>query len=489
MRRLLAFVFVLFLGFSPIVYAQKTPEYLTAEESFMRLPLEGRITLQTFMTAVGYWNAVPNENFSNRLYRAIITFQAEHGFEKTGFLFGEQLEKLIIDAFPYLQMWGFKPAYHLSAGAYVMIPFGLNLRASKTDTNGFIYTTNDNNIKITFDYYNIDLKYSFDNIKQMQISNGAKIHYAVNRDGFFVISYSFSDGTDGYMRFHQKGGGIVGFIITWNGRNNPYKGERIAILMSVSLWAEMKNNNISAPYNKIVSSFGESFNAPTPVNPPSPPLASAPPPPTQPAPSQPKEETFSTGTGFFVNADGYLLTNAHVIKTCSNVVVSSHGSNNAQATVIAQDNTNDLALLKAPIKPPAYANFRSQTRLGESVAVFGFPLVQVLSSSGNFTLGNITALSGANDNINHVQISAPVQPGNSGGPLLDQRGNVIGVIVSKLSNNSAQNANFAIKASVALNLLNSKEITFENVETKGAPFQPEDLADYAKRISAFVICK
>ena len=67
------------------------------------------------------------------------------------------------------------------------------------------------------------------------------------------------------------------------------------------------------------------------------------------------------------------------------------------------------------------------------VAVFGYPLSQVLASSGNFTLGNITALAGLRDDARHLQISAPVQAGNSGGPLLDASGNLVGTIISKLN--------------------------------------------------------
>ena len=102
------------------------------------------------------------------------------------------------------------------------------------------------------------------------------------------------------------------------------------------------------------------------------------------------------------------------------------------------------------------ARLRAGARLGEGVAAFGYPHVDLLSSSGNFTLGNITALSGIGDDSREVQISAPVQSGNSGGPLLDMGGNIVGIVASKLDalkvaargGDLPQNVNFAIKSSL-----------------------------------------
>ena len=92
------------------------------------------------------------------------------------------------------------------------------------------------------------------------------------------------------------------------------------------------------------------------------------------------------------------------------------------ARLVARDEKNDLALLKiegAKVKAPP---MRTYIRVGESVAAFGFPLSSFLATSGNFTLGNVTALAGLGDDSRYLQISAPIQPGNSGGPLLDERG-------------------------------------------------------------------
>ena len=136
---------------------------------------------------------------------------------------------------------------------------------------------------------------------------------------------------------------------------------------------------------------------------------------------------------------------------------------------MAVDTANDLALLRTTEHPEKVAALRAMPRLGKSVKSFGYPLADLLSSSGNFSLGNISALSGLGDDSRYLQISTPVQPGNSGGPLLDQHGNLIGIVSSKLNalkmmirndGDIPQNVNFAIKASVAETFLQSNSVKF-----------------------------
>ena len=127
---------------------------------------------------------------------------------------------------------------------------------------------------------------------------------------------------------------------------------------------------------------------------------------------------------------------------------------------------------------------------------FGYPLSQVLATSGNFTAGIVTALAGIGDDSRFYQISAPVQPGNSGGPLLDENGNLIGVVSSKLdflaeiknAGDIPQNVNFAIKASVVANFLQDNAIRFQIGEGT-QPMKGPDLADEAKALSAFIVCR
>jgi S1-C subfamily serine protease len=206
-----------------------------------------------------------------------------------------------------------------------------------------------------------------------------------------------------------------------------------------------------------------------------------------------------TGTGFVINEDGDVVTNAHVVDACAAISTSFEQGSSSTAKVAAIDKVNDLAVLRTGHKTARTAAIKSsdQVRLGEPVAAFGFPLAQVLSRNGNFTVGNVTALAGLRDDNRYLQVSAPVQQGNSGGPLLDQAGNVIGVVSAKLDvltiakatqGDIAQNVNFAIKSSLVQEIANSNRIKYSS-HISDKPLQSADLADLAQAISVFVLCK
>jgi S1-C subfamily serine protease len=190
------------------------------------------------------------------------------------------------------------------------------------------------------------------------------------------------------------------------------------------------------------------------------------------------------------------VTNAHVIEGCSAVKVRPSNGTPVQARILTRDTANDLALLETGLTAAKHASIRSNARLGEGVAVFGFPLSQVLASSGNFTLGNITGLAGIGDDTRFIQISAPVQPGNSGGPLLDEQGNVVGVVTAKLNalrtiaatGDVPQNVNFAIRASALAAFLESHRMT-SDAANRTSKLSAPDLAEEGGAISVQVICE
>jgi len=175
----------------------------------------------------------------------------------------------------------------------------------------------------------------------------------------------------------------------------------------------------------------------------------------------------SSGTGFVV-ASGRALTNHHVIEGCRSVQVRVPGGADRPARVITSDRDRDLALVEVPADagPPLPFRRDVNVRRGEGVVTYGFPLAGLLSSGPTLTTGEISALAGLADNQRQYQISAPVQPGNSGGPLLDMSGQVVGVIVSKLNaqriaqrtGDIPQNVNFAVKGTEALAFLRANGV-------------------------------
>jgi S1-C subfamily serine protease len=207
------------------------------------------------------------------------------------------------------------------------------------------------------------------------------------------------------------------------------------------------------------------------------------------------------GTGFFVSPT-HLLTNFHVVGGCRVVTLSVPAAPYYAGRVVAFDSANDLALVRLSetadnLRPSVIPALRSRVRLGEPAFVFGYPLSGLLSSSGNFTSGSISSLSGLGDDIGKLQISAPVQPGNSGGPLLDIYGNVVGVVVAKLDagrlsqliNDIPQNVNFAIKASVAISFLEANNVGIATASENSAVLEPTDVAERARQFSVQVTCR
>lgn len=208
-------------------------------------------------------------------------------------------------------------------------------------------------------------------------------------------------------------------------------------------------------------------------------------------------EIVSTGTGFFVSQQGHLLTNHHVIEGCSSIRLRLPGQSSRDATLVARDSNNDLALLKSESRPDAVASLSSRKRpqLGQFAIIFGFPLTGVLSSSGNLVTGTVSALSGLQDDSRLFQISAPVQPGNSGGPVMDASGAVIGVVVGKLDARAVekaiadipQNVNFAIKGALAAGFLDSNGVDYVT-EAGNQTIPVEEIAKRAIRFTVLVEC-
>jgi stage V sporulation protein K len=201
-----------------------------------------------------------------------------------------------------------------------------------------------------------------------------------------------------------------------------------------------------------------------------------------------EKKKLSNGTGFFVTADGYVVTNAHVVEGCEDPKVVCGLAEPVWAQVVARDAANDLALLKVDFASDHVATFRAGIRMGEEIAAFGYPLLDKLSAGGNFTVGNVSALAGIKNDSRHIQISAPIQPGNSGGPVLDQRGNVIGVVVSKLADFTQQNVNFAIKANALIEFLDAQGVPY-STQASEQPLQRVELAEHAQSIAVLILCE
>ena len=199
------------------------------------------------------------------------------------------------------------------------------------------------------------------------------------------------------------------------------------------------------------------------------------------------------GTAFFISADGYLLTNDHVVNNCRSVTTST----GRKAQIVSRDPQNDLALLRVTEKRERFATFRlgESPEVSEYVMAFGFPLHGTLSSEGVATSGIISSLAGIQDDPRTMEFSAAVQPGNSGGPLLDGSGHVIGVVEAKLdavemvhaTGIVPENIGFAIQWAQIRAFLESEGVTSARERSK-VSLSSNEIAKIAQQITTAIDC-
>jgi S1-C subfamily serine protease len=192
-------------------------------------------------------------------------------------------------------------------------------------------------------------------------------------------------------------------------------------------------------------------------------------------PKSPPDETrkVASGTGFYVSAKGHIVTNHHVIDGCQEIKVHSKGKV-FDVVKLASDVQNDLALLQIEISPShVFALSQDSPYPLQNIIVAGFPFGHRYSSSLKFTQGIVSSLTGVGNNYSEIQIDAALQPGNSGGPIMDEAGNIVGVAVAKLALKQIvedygvipENTNFGVKASAVRNLMEGNQVPTKSPST------------------------
>jgi S1-C subfamily serine protease len=214
-------------------------------------------------------------------------------------------------------------------------------------------------------------------------------------------------------------------------------------------------------------------------------------------PAKPQKLIRVNGTGFVVSANGYVVTNNHVIGQC---VGDVHGNLTSETAgnmrIVSKDETNDLALLQASGSFKQTAIIRGQpAHPGDSVIAIGYPFHGLLTSDFTVTTGIVSSLSGILNDTRYLQISAPIQPGNSGGPLLDTSGYVVGVVAEKLNalkfaratGEIPENINFAIKTGALRDFLDNSAVPYQTAEPR-TELKAADIASAARGYTMLISC-
>jgi TPR repeat protein len=202
----------------------------------------------------------------------------------------------------------------------------------------------------------------------------------------------------------------------------------------------------------------------------------------------------TTGTGFFVTNDGFLVTNHHVVEDAKKILVRI-GNQLIPARVVFFDQPHDLAVLKVSGKfSPLPLRKSSSIPVGISVLTLGFPRPEVQGVRPKLTTGQISSLSGIRDDATRYQISVPLQPGNSGGPLVDEHGNVVGIVSARLPEPPwlkkpellPQSVNYAVKASFLISRLNQHSMIRDKLKPT-LPLKPRPLAAVIRDLEAATV--
>ena len=205
----------------------------------------------------------------------------------------------------------------------------------------------------------------------------------------------------------------------------------------------------------------------------------------------------ASGSGFMISRAGYVVTNKHVVRACRSVQVRVGESTLHPAEIVRVDPDDDLALLRVDATLPAAVELRGEPalRAGVDVVATGYPLSGLLADEVNVTAGIVSALAGMRNDRHVLQMTAPVQPGSSGGPLFDASGRLVGVVVTKLNarvveeetGDIPQNVNFAVKASVLQDFLDEVGIEYR-VGVSSAVRPRADIGDIGRQATVMVQC-
>ncbi len=236
---------------------------------------------------------------------------------------------------------------------------------------------------------------------------------------------------------------------------------------------------------------------------------------------QPPKSRGGSGSGFFISKLGHIITNEHVVKKCNKITVGDNIDRQVPARLIQLDRKNDLALLRTTTLDLASSETKSlikklstqklgieivplataglmrsdDVELGEQIVVAGFPYGDIFSKDIKVTFGNVNSTKGVGDDSSQFQIQAPVQIGNSGGPIYDKYGNIVGVVVAQLDKlkmaktigSLPENVNFGIKASTVKQFLNSSGLPTKWAE-RNKKMSDKDISQIASKQTVMVVC-
>jgi serine protease Do len=481
MRSLVSLLaFTCYLAFAPI--ASVAQEYSHLLQSFRAetLTYDDKRFLQTALAFEGHYNGLLDGDWGPRSRRAMDAYAREE--------FGAPAEDwhlafLTMNFLDTVDRDGWGMHKFDSFGLSMLYPYEAFVGDPSTDSF------------VNWRHSRSSLSYSIGLHSQQTVQNihdyTESMHfssadlYSLRRQNYAITTAAMRDGGVLYSRSNFINGTWHTVMLSANRADVP-----ILNAVAASITVGTARDIRITPYGSLETIVLQTLEIIDQQNTPEPTPSTSPPAPAQ--VSAPEAEETSTGTGFVVSLQGDVLTNAHVVHGCSEISYDG-----LPATMTASSETFDLALLKvAEWRGESVATFSpSPAKLNSDVTAIGYPLTGLLSGL-NVTRGAVSSNLGFGGDMAGMQITAPVQPGNSGGPLLAADGEVVGVVVSKLdasyvadlTGDIPQNVNFAIRGEIA------KLFLFQNgiepiLGTSDAAVLPVDLAENASGFTGLIECR
>lgn len=464
-------VFLLPLAFFLLSCGNVWANYDQSKSWFYNQDFEGRVRIQLLLIFTGNYVAIVDADFGRRTYEAITSFQRERGFQPDGVLNQIELDQLYAEGGRTMSALGFQFRDEPATGVTFGIPENLFDTVSST-RHGKRWASNDNRVELEIlriPAYETNYKRLFERLTTEKSTR--QIEYKLLRNAFFIVS-GRNRNKKFYLRMMHTRTDTRGFSLSWDA-NLSNLMDRVAVAMSNSLTAFDDSRTARADPDDI----------------------------SRPSPSQPKvpeskqvPSGIAYGSGYFISRHGHIGTNAHVAGNCRSLEVAEHGP----AQLIKSDEQNDLAIIQLVSKTAEHiAEFRSlPVKRGENVIVMGFPFAKILADNLTVSQGIVSSLAGIGGDVRHFQISAPVQPGNSGGPVLDETGALIGTIVARLdalktlelAGALPENVNFAIRGHMMAALMASLNIEPYYADST-EPKSVAAISSEAERYTVQVICR
>ncbi len=455
-RRLAAACSVATLTSLPAFPALASPE--TSKAWFEQLDGDTRFRIQLELVLTAHYGSMIDGAFGNGTLGAIQAYEKSLGHTPDGILDTGEMRDLGDDAGREADMLGLTDITDPRGSLSFLLATKLFVQ-SVEKPDRVVYSSADGKIGLSV-WSKSQSSEPFEATFGKSVTAGQHrtiIYSRLNPDSF--VSTGTNDGAYFYTRGLRGDGQTVGFTIQYDETYHRTGGILATLLASVS----------RLPQQAAVT---------------------AEPPPEPPASDR---SGISSGSGFFISGSGMILTNYHVAGNCAALQVPTYGA----ASLLKGDPDADLAVIQLDQKRQTpWAEIRTDpVKLAESVVLVGYPLADLLNSALNVSTGVVSSLTGIGGEPEWFTTNAGVQPGNSGGPILDAHGAVIGMAVAKMdevkmlaeSGTVAPNVGFGIKSSDILNFVS----IFDHSETQGssAPaLNPQTIADRATAFTVQIIC-